>query len=70
MKTDKDTIRKNLIHDTSLKKLAICIPTYNRSNLLNRLLKSIPSIDDIMISQKAFIERLQNFDLEFWIHKG
>ena len=33
-----------------LKKLAICIPTYNRSNSLNRLLKSIPSIDDIMIS--------------------
>jgi len=50
MKTDKDIIRKNLIHDSSLKKLAICIPTYNRSNLLNRLLKSIPSIDDIMIS--------------------
>ena len=33
-----------------MKKLAICIPTYNRSKLLDRLLKSIPNIDDIMIS--------------------
>ena len=33
-----------------MKKLAICIPTYNRSLLLDRLLNSIPSITDIMIS--------------------
>ncbi len=33
-----------------MKKLAICIPTYNRSKLLDRLLKSIPSIDEIMVS--------------------
>jgi glycosyltransferase involved in cell wall biosynthesis len=33
-----------------MKKLAICIPTYNRSKLLDRLLKSIPSINDIMVS--------------------
>ncbi len=33
-----------------MKKLAICIPTYNRSKFLDRLLKSIPNIDDIMIS--------------------
>ena len=33
-----------------MNKLAICIPTYNRSNLLDRLLKSIPKIKDIMVS--------------------
>ncbi len=33
-----------------MKKLGICIPTYNRSKLLDRLLQTIPSIDDIMIS--------------------
>ena len=33
-----------------MKKLGICIPTYNRSKLLDRLLKTIPSIDDIMVS--------------------
>ena len=33
-----------------MKKLAICVPTYNRSKLLDRLLKSIPSKNDIMVS--------------------
>lgn len=33
-----------------MKKLVICVPTYNRSKLLDRLLKSIPSIDDIVVS--------------------
>ena len=33
-----------------MKKLAICIPTYNRSKLLNRLLNSIPSSSDIVVS--------------------
>ena len=33
-----------------MKKLAICVPTYNRSKLLDRLLKSIPSIDEIIVS--------------------
>lgn len=33
-----------------MKKLAICIPTYNRSKLLDRLLGSIPEIEDIMVS--------------------
>ena len=33
-----------------MKKLAICIPTYNRSKLLDRLLRSIPEIEDIMVS--------------------
>ena len=50
MSTDNEIFVRNLINETSLKKLGICIPTYNRSNLLDRLLKSIPSIDDIMIS--------------------
>ena len=50
MSTDNDIFVRNLINESSLKKLGICIPTYNRSNLLDRLLKSIPSIDDIMIS--------------------
>ena len=33
-----------------MKKLSICIPTYNRSKLLDRLLNSIPSSNDIMVS--------------------
>ena len=33
-----------------MKKLAICIPSYNRAKLLNRLLNSIPKIDDIVVS--------------------
>lgn len=33
-----------------MKKLAICVPTYNRSELLDRLLKSIPVMEDIVIS--------------------
>ena len=33
-----------------MKKLAICVPTYNRSKLLDRLLKSIPTINEIMVS--------------------
>ena len=33
-----------------MKKLAICVPTYNRSKLLDRLLKSIPEIKDIEVS--------------------
>jgi len=33
-----------------MKKLAICVPTYNRSKLLDRLLESIPTINDIMVS--------------------
>ena len=33
-----------------MKKLAICVPTYNRSKLLDRLLKSIPATNDIMVS--------------------
>ena len=33
-----------------MKKLAICIPTYNRAKLLDRLLKSIPEIHDIVVS--------------------
>lgn len=41
-----------------------------KSVRLTFIKKLVRRIDDIMISQKAFIERLQNFDLEFWIHKG
>tara|TARA_B100000749_G_scaffold263892_1_gene237841 strand:- start:2020 stop:2163 length:144 start_codon:yes stop_codon:yes gene_type:complete len=41
-----------------------------KSVRLTFIKKLVARIDDIMISQKAFIERLQNFDLEFWIHKG
>ncbi len=33
-----------------MKKLAICVPTYNRSELLDRLFKSIPSIEEIVVS--------------------
>jgi glycosyltransferase involved in cell wall biosynthesis len=33
-----------------MKKLAICIPTYNRAKLLNRLLKSIPALPNIIVS--------------------
>lgn len=33
-----------------MKKLAICIPTYNRAKLLDRLLKSIPSLSSIVVS--------------------
>ena len=33
-----------------MKKLGICIPTYNRAKLLDRLLKSIPQLNDIVIS--------------------
>tara|TARA_A100001015_G_C15038816_1_gene738137 strand:+ start:1001 stop:1867 length:867 start_codon:yes stop_codon:yes gene_type:complete len=33
-----------------MKKLAICIPTYNRDKLLDRLLKSIPKFNDIVVS--------------------
>lgn len=33
-----------------MKKLAICIPTYNRSKLVDRLLSSIPSTEEIMVS--------------------
>lgn len=33
-----------------MKKLAICIPTYNRAELLDRLLKSIPEINDVVVS--------------------
>ena len=33
-----------------MKKLAICIPTFNRANLLDRLLKSIPSSPKIIVS--------------------
>ena len=33
-----------------MKKLAICIPTYNRAKLLNRLLKSIPALPNIVVS--------------------
>ena len=33
-----------------MKKLAICIPTYNRAELLDRLLKSIPENNDIVVS--------------------
>ena len=38
-------LRSNL-----MKKLAICIPTYNRAKLLDRLLKSIPSLSSIVVS--------------------
>ena len=33
-----------------MKKLAICVPTYNRAKLLERLLQSIPTISDIVVS--------------------
>ena len=33
-----------------MKKLAICIPTYNRAKLLDRLLKSIPTSSNIVVS--------------------
>ena len=33
-----------------MKKLAICVPTYNRAKLLDRLLNSIPTINDITVS--------------------
>ncbi len=33
-----------------MKKLGICIPTFNRAKLLDRLLKSIPQLNDIVIS--------------------
>ena len=37
-------------YNKSSKKLAICIPTFNRAKLLDRLLKSIPSSPKIIIS--------------------
>ncbi len=40
----------SLNDDLSMKKLAICIPTYNRSKLLDRLLNSIPIINNITVS--------------------
>lgn len=43
---------------------------HGKSVRLTFIKKLVARIDDIVISQKAFIERLQNFDLEFWIHKG
>ena len=33
-----------------MKKLGICIPTFNRACLLDRLLRSIPKLNDIVIS--------------------
>ena len=33
-----------------MKKLAICIPTFNRADLLDRLLKSIPPSSKIIVS--------------------
>lgn len=33
-----------------MKKLAICVPTYNRAKFLDRLLSTIPSNEDIMVS--------------------
>ncbi|KKN82559.1 hypothetical protein LCGC14_0308550 [marine sediment metagenome] len=43
---------------------------HGKSVRLTFIKKLVGRIDDIMISQKAFIERLQNFDLEFWMPKG
>tara|TARA_A100001011_G_C14149685_1_gene773447 strand:- start:47 stop:937 length:891 start_codon:yes stop_codon:yes gene_type:complete len=37
-------------HNKSIKKLAICIPTFNRAKLLDRLLKSIPKSTKIVVS--------------------
>ena len=33
-----------------MKKLGICVPTFNRAKLLDRLLRSIPQLKDIVIS--------------------
>ena len=33
-----------------MKKLAVCVPTFNRAQLLDRLLNSIPVSEDIMVS--------------------
>lgn len=43
---------------------------HGKSVRLTFIKKLVSRVDDIMISQKAFIERLQNFDLEFGIPKG
>ena len=32
--------------------------------------KLVSRIDDVMISQKAFVDRLNNFDLKHWMSKG
>lgn len=37
-------------HNKSIKKLAICIPTFNRAKLLDRLLNSIPKSTKILVS--------------------
>ncbi len=42
---------------------------HGKSIQLTFIKKLVARIDDIMISQKAFIERLQNFDFEFWMPK-
>lgn len=41
-----------------------------KSVRLTFIKKLVSRIDDIIISQKAFVDRLQNFDLEFWMPKG
>ena len=33
-----------------MKKLAVCVPTFNRAELLDRLLNSIPASEEIMVS--------------------
>ena len=43
---------------------------HGKSVRLTYIKKLVCKIEDIMVSQKAFIERLRNFDLEFWIPKG
>ena len=43
---------------------------HGKSVRLSYIKKLVSRIDDVMISQKAFVERLKNFDLEFHMPKG
>lgn len=42
---------------------------HGKSVRLSYIKRLVNRIDDVMLSQKAFIERLKNFDLEFWMQK-
>jgi len=41
-----------------------------KSVRLTFIKKLVSRNDDIIVYQKSFVERLQNFDLEFWMPKG
>lgn len=43
---------------------------HGKSVRLSFIKKLVSRIDDIMVSQEAFVERLKKFDLEYWMPKG